>query len=106
MTRKRWPTLSTTYRSPLVFAQDDGRDAAADALEEAGALYRDLGDIGGLGDVEWAWGNVAAYEDQDVPGAIAHMKKSIEYYEQAGNEFGMGWGLFEVGHLSRQTRRL
>ena len=84
-----------------VFAQEDGRDAAAAALDEAGALYRDLGDIGGLGDVEWAWGNVAAYEDKDVPGAIAHMKKSIEYYEQAGNEFGMGWGLFEVGHLSR-----
>jgi predicted ATPase/class 3 adenylate cyclase len=84
-----------------VFTQEDGREAAAAALDEAGALYRDLGDIGGLGDVEWAWGNVAAYEDKDVPGAIAHMKKSIEYYEQAGNEFGMGWGLFEVGHLSR-----
>ncbi len=83
-----------------VFTQE-GRDAAAAALDEAGALYGDLGDIGGLGDVEWAWGNVAAYEDQDIPGAIAHMKKSIEYYEQAGNEFGMGWGLFEVGHLSR-----
>ena len=84
-----------------VFTEDGGRDAAADALDEAAALYRDLGDIGGLGDVEWAWGNVAAYDDKDVPGAIAHMKKSIEYYEQAGNEFGMGWGLFEVGHLSR-----
>ena len=84
----------------MVFTQDS-RDAAAAALDEAGALYGDLGDIGGLGDVEWAWGNVAAYEDKDVAGAIAHMKKSIEYYEQAGNEFGMGWGLFEVGHLSR-----
>ena len=84
-----------------VFTPDGGRDAAAAALDEAATLYRDLGDIGGLGDVEWAWGNVAAYDDKDVQGAIAHMKKSIEYYEQAGNEFGMGWGLFEVGHLSR-----
>ena len=30
------------------------------------------------------------------------MKQSIEYYEQAGNEFGWA-GSFEVGHLSRQV---
>jgi predicted ATPase/class 3 adenylate cyclase len=84
-----------------VFVQDESASSAA--LDEAEALYRELGDVGGLGDVEWGRGNFVAYVDEDFVGAIAHMKKSIEYYEQAGNEFGMGWGLFEVGHLSRQV---
>jgi predicted ATPase/class 3 adenylate cyclase len=83
-----------------VFVQD--ANASREALDEAEALYRGLGDVGGLGDVEWGRGNFTAYVDDDVPGAIAHMKKSIEYYEEAGNEFGMGWGYFEVGHMSRQ----
>jgi predicted ATPase/class 3 adenylate cyclase len=83
-----------------VFVQD--ANASRDALDEAEALYRELGDVAGLGDVEWGRGNFIAYVDDDAPGAMAHMKKSIEYYEAAGNEFGMGWGHFEVGHLSRQ----
>ena len=83
-----------------VFVQDS--NASRDALDEAEVLYRELGDVGGLGDVEWGRGNFTAYVDEDAPAAIAHMKKSIEYYEAAGNEFGMGWGNFEVGHLSRQ----
>ncbi|MET0565598.1 MAG: adenylate/guanylate cyclase domain-containing protein [Acidimicrobiia bacterium] len=83
-----------------VFVQD--ANASRDALDEAEVLYRELGDVGGLGDVEWGRGNFTAYVDGDIPSAIAHMKKSIEYYEKAGNEFGMGWGTFEVGHLSRQ----
>jgi hypothetical protein len=30
------------------------------------------------------------------------MRKSIDHYRQAGNEFGTGWGLFEVGDISRR----
>ena len=86
------------YALALVFG--DNKDASA-ALEEAENLYLSVGDVAGLGDVEWGWGNVTAYSRDDPQGAIAHMKKSIEYNQQAGNEFGMGWGLFEVGHLSR-----
>lgn len=85
-----------------VFTQDKGKDVSRAALEEAGTLYRNLDDIGGLGDVEWGWGNHVGYLNNDPRAAIVHMKKSIVYYEQAGNEFGMGWGMFEVGHLSRQ----
>jgi predicted ATPase/class 3 adenylate cyclase len=83
-----------------VFVQD--ASASRDALDEAEGIYRELGDVAGLGDVEWGRGNFTAYVDDDARGAMAHMKKSIEYYEAAGNEFGMGWGHFEVGHLSRQ----
>ena len=86
----------------VVYSQGNGTDASRAAIGEAEALYRELGDVGGMGDVEWSRGNYVANVEEDFPRAIEHMKKSIEYYEQAGNEFGMGWGLFEVGHMSRQ----
>jgi predicted ATPase/class 3 adenylate cyclase len=86
----------------VVYSQDNGTDASRAAIGEAEALYRELGDVGGMGDVEWSRGNYVANVEGDFPRAIEHMKQSIEYYEQSGNEFGMGWGLFEVGHMSRQ----
>jgi predicted ATPase/class 3 adenylate cyclase len=86
----------------VVYSQDKGTDASKAAIGEAEVIYRELGDIGGIGDVEWSRGNYVANVEGDFPRAIEHMKQSIEHYEQAGNEFGMGWGLFEVGHMSRQ----
>jgi predicted ATPase/class 3 adenylate cyclase len=71
-------------------------------LDEAESIYRDLGDVGGLGDVEWARGNVAGHLDTDLGRSVEHMKKSIDYYREAGNEFGMGWGLFEVAYMLRK----
>jgi tetratricopeptide (TPR) repeat protein len=93
------------YNYSLTFVFGGNRDgaAASRALDEAEAIYRQLGDIGGLGDIEWGWGNVVAYVDDDLPRAIEHMKQSIDFYQQAGNEFGMGWGLFEVGDMERRV---
>jgi predicted ATPase len=93
------------YNVALSVAFGDHQDfeASARALDEAEKLYMDLGDIGGLGDVEWARGNLIAYATEDLPGAIEHTKRSIDYYRQAGNEFGMGWGLFEVGDMARRN---
>jgi hypothetical protein len=71
-------------------------------LDEAEDIYRTIGDVGGLGDVEWSRGNYTAHVLDDLPLAIEHMKKSIDFYAQAGNEFGMGWGLFEVGEMARR----
>jgi predicted ATPase/class 3 adenylate cyclase len=86
----------------VAFGDNQDFDASSNALDEAQKLYEDLGDIGGLGDVEWARGNLIAYASEDLATAIVHCKRSIDYYSQAGNEFGMGWGLFEVGDMSRR----
>jgi hypothetical protein len=56
-----------------------------------------------MGDIQWSRGNAAAFILEDLPTAIEHMKKSAEYYAQAGNEFGLGWALFETGSMLRQT---
>jgi tetratricopeptide (TPR) repeat protein len=90
------------YSLVQVFGTARDPEAAAAALDEAESLYRGLDSVGGLGDVEWARGNVTAYGLDDLAGAIEHMERSIEYYQQAGNEFGMGWGLFEVGEMARR----
>jgi predicted ATPase/class 3 adenylate cyclase len=86
----------------VAFGEHQDVEASNRALDEAEELYRVLGHVGGLGDIAWARGNLIAYSSEDLPEAIDQTKKSIEYYRQAGNEFGMGWGLFEVGDMSRR----
>lgn len=81
------------------------REEVATLLGEAEAIYARLGDVGGLGDVEWARGNSATFKWVDPERATEHLRKAIEYYSRAGNEFGMGWGLFEVGELARRSER-
>jgi tetratricopeptide (TPR) repeat protein len=86
----------------VVFGEHADFAASSRALDEAETLYSELGDVGGLGDVEWGRGNLIAYATNDLPRALEHMRKSIDHYRQAGNEFGTGWGLFEVGDISRR----
>ena len=74
-------------------------------VDEADEIYHRLGDVGGMGDIQWSRGNAAAFILGDLPAAIEHMKKSADYYAQAGNEFGLGWALFETGSMLRQTGR-
>jgi len=86
-------------------AEAIGRQELDAIFDEAEAIYRGLDDIGGLGDIEWARGTAVAYVFQDLDAASVNMKKAIEYYSRAGNEFGMGWGLFEVGEMARRSER-
>jgi tetratricopeptide (TPR) repeat protein len=74
-------------------------------VDEADEIYTRLGDVGGLGDVEWARGTSVAFVTKDLDTAIDHMKRATVYYGEAGNEFGMGWALFETGSMLQQTGR-
>jgi tetratricopeptide (TPR) repeat protein len=100
------------YNHGLVVAFTAGRVTEKIALEdleaifdEAESIYLELGDVGGLGNIEWARGTAVAYILENPDEASEHMKKAIDYYSQAGNEFGMGWGLFEVGEMARRSER-
>jgi predicted ATPase/class 3 adenylate cyclase len=100
------------YNHGLVVAFTAGRVTDAITLQdlevifnEAEEIYTRLGDDGGLGNIEWARGSAVAYFLDNPEEATEHMKKSIHYYSKAGNEFGMGWGLFEVGEMARRTER-
>ncbi len=86
----------------VAFGEQQDVEAATRALDEAEAIYTGLGDVGGLGDIEWARGNLISYSSDDMEEALAHTEKSIDYYSMAGNEFGMGWGMFEAGDMARR----
>ena len=90
------------YSLVQVYTSGDSEEAPR-ALDEAESIYRDLADVGGLGDVEWARGTYAANTEAEIPAAIEHMKQSIVHYREAGNEFGMGWGLHQVGDMARRV---
>jgi tetratricopeptide (TPR) repeat protein len=79
-----------------------GPAEAVDAFDEAEAIYRDLGDVGGLGDVAWGRGN-AYLIAEDLSRAVEPFQESMEHYRQAGNEFGTGWALYELGFLAMRA---
>jgi predicted ATPase/class 3 adenylate cyclase len=84
-------------------SEEIGLDELDVILDEAEAIYRGLGDLGGQGDIEWARGSAVGFVAMDLESAIEHMKKATDLYARAGNEFGMGWGLFEVGNMARRS---
>jgi predicted ATPase/class 3 adenylate cyclase len=81
---------------------DDPVDDPIELLDEAERLYEGIGSVGGLADVNWGRGNIAAYGHTDLENGRRHFGRSIEQYRQAGNEFGLGWALFEYGDTSRR----
>jgi tetratricopeptide (TPR) repeat protein len=86
---------------------DEDREAAAREVfglfDEAEALYGRVGNVGGLGDVAWGRGNAITYLRDYHPDALEQMKLSIDYYRRAGNEFGTGWGMYEVARFARHV---
>ncbi len=80
-------------------------EATEALLDEADEIYGRLGDVGGMGDIEWSRGNAVAFLLEDRDGAIVHWKKSADHYAAAGNEFGLGWALFETGSTLQQIGR-
>jgi tetratricopeptide (TPR) repeat protein len=70
-------------------------------FDESERIYRSLGDEDGLGNVAWGRGNAISLLDDYAPEALDQLKLSIEHYRRAGNEFGTGWGMFEVASYAR-----
>ncbi|MCI0424567.1 MAG: tetratricopeptide repeat protein, partial [Actinobacteria bacterium] len=77
-------------------------EASERSLEESEEISRSLGDEGGLGDIAWARGNNAMLEERFDLGFSLFLE-AAEHYRRAGNEFGVGWALFEVGDNSRRS---
>jgi predicted ATPase len=68
-------------------------------LDEAQTIYESLGDTNGLGDIAWGRGNLLTFSEDYVESSH-HLVRSADLYRQAGNEFGMGWAMFEVGGVA------
>ncbi|HLU52069.1 MAG TPA: adenylate/guanylate cyclase domain-containing protein [Acidimicrobiia bacterium] len=93
-----WELANALYNHALALVFDaDQPDAAWAELEEAERLFEEVGDTSGLGDVEWGRGNVLGLFQGDRESALHHWERSLAYYRKAGNNFGTGWALFELG---------
>ncbi|MBM7502677.1 adenylate/guanylate cyclase domain-containing protein [Agromyces aurantiacus] len=82
-----------------------------DRLEDIEPLFREaqelssrLGDENGLAQIAWGRGIAIASLEGFTPPALEQWKASIEHYARAGNEFGLGWGVFEVANYAVRNR--
>jgi len=82
---------------------DEVRAEVYGLYDEGEAIFRGLGDENGLGNITWGRGLAVADLDDDLTGALELFHRSIDHYRSAGNEFGMGWGMFEVAIFSARV---
>jgi tetratricopeptide (TPR) repeat protein len=81
-----------------------GLGTAQAQLEEALALYQEIGDAGGEGNIVWALGSVAFFTG-DAEAAESWYRRSLELHRRAGNRTMEGWSLHMLA-LSQLGRRL
>ncbi|MGR2752238.1 ATP-binding protein [Agromyces arachidis] len=85
---------------------DEVRREVFALYDEGEAIYRRLGDENGLGNITWGRGLAVSDLADDPAAALALLHESIGHYRRAGNEFGMGWGMFEVAVFSARLADL
>jgi predicted ATPase len=89
----------------LGFSATEVSQVALAEFDEAEELFRQVGDLNGLGDVSWGRGNLVALLGKDLETGVIQWERAIDYYQRAGNDFGLGWALFELGFNSRVAGR-
>jgi predicted ATPase/class 3 adenylate cyclase len=72
------------------------RDRARAMLEEALAIYRELGDTAGEGNVVWGLGGLELY-GHDAGRAEPWFRRSLELHRAAGNRTMEAWSLHMLG---------
>jgi predicted ATPase/class 3 adenylate cyclase len=75
-------------------------------LGEATAIYRRLGDKGGLAKSLWATADVRAFVQKDLDRARATSYEALALFREAGDRFGLGWNLHQIGSFNVTTRNL
>jgi predicted ATPase/class 3 adenylate cyclase len=76
---------------PRVIVRNDIR-LAITLLEEAAALFGEVGDRAGVARCKWAIGN-AHYFLQEYPAATPALDDAIAIFRQIGETFGLGWAM-------------
>jgi predicted ATPase len=70
-------------------------DKAIAAVNEAQAIYTDLGDADGIGRCEWALANLE-YGVADGRSALEHSIHALDVFRSEGNEFMASWATFTI----------
>jgi predicted ATPase/class 3 adenylate cyclase len=74
----------------------DPTGEGAAALQEALALYEELGDIRGVANVRWGMGNSKYFSDHGDAG-ITHFQAALEGFRQVGDKTMEAWSMHMVG---------
>lgn len=101
-------TANALYNLALAESVAEYPDGAADEVQrnayalfdEGEEIYRRLGDENGLGNIAWGRGVAISTFEEYAPAALEQWKRSVEHYRRAGNEFGTGWGMFEIASFA------
>jgi predicted ATPase/class 3 adenylate cyclase len=86
--------LSFTW-SILDLKREEFAERSKEVIDEALAIYTDLGDEAGIGLCEWALANLA-YGTGDLGAAIEHAAHAREVFERTGDSFMIGWASFTL----------
>jgi predicted ATPase/class 3 adenylate cyclase len=93
----------TVPASPDVLADPTGEGLAA--LEEALAIYRELGDDRGEANVLWGMGNMRYFSNQIDPGS-EDMRLALEKFRKVGDRTMEAWTLHMLGGALLRRGRL
>jgi predicted ATPase/DNA-binding XRE family transcriptional regulator len=83
----------------LLFIFQDKLDAAQGYFEESVAMYRELGDTGGMADALGHYGMVLAYKG-DLDHGISILEQSLALWRQMGDRSSISMTLFLRGNLA------
>ena len=79
----------------LDLKQEDVALRAQEVIDEALAIYTELGDEAGVGRCEWALAN-RAYGIGDIDAAIEHATHARDVFLRTGDSFMLGWASFTL----------
>jgi predicted ATPase/class 3 adenylate cyclase len=98
-------SFTYTIRHPIEM-DPDSADLATSTIDKALAIFRELGDEGGIGRCEWALAN-NLYSTGKVDDALEHARNALEVFERMGDDFMIGWSAFTValGSIAQDMRR-
>ena len=71
--------------------------------DEALALYRELGDPGGIADASWGLAQALSGLG-DLDGAIRHGEEALRRYRELNDSFRIGWGTYLLAGLHAAAR--
>ena len=87
--------ISFTW-SVIDLMNDQSAERARSHINEALAIFRELGDEPGIGRCEWAIANVEWASGQ-VEAALLHGADALAVFESIGDEFMIGWSSYTFG---------
>jgi predicted ATPase/class 3 adenylate cyclase len=74
-------------------------------MEAAMAIYEELGDHNGIGNVLWGLGQGLVFLGES-DSALDLYHRAVDSYRKAGNQFGLSWALFELSEAHRRGGRI